>query len=214
MTADHAAFFEDWRREGSTTSDWFTSLTAAQETPDAILVIEGLEHTYVLLTCPAPLTRAREVTIALLAADLHAVSFLLDGLAEHELSLWLERHVGSRRVHCRAAGNARVAHGPWLMNPWGWNRCTSAPSPALRQEVDEVLLAGKPRVAARVLREERAARLDAVRAARLAERSARNRQFYAERGWDYDVSEPQVGFDLQPADAEEVLVRQWLTSRS
>jgi hypothetical protein len=189
-------------------------LAEAQQVADAILVIEGLEHTYVLLTCPARIIRAREASIALLAADLHAVSFLLDGLAEHELSLWLERHVGTRRVRCRAVGNARLADGPWLMNPWGWDRCSSAPSPALRDEVDEVLMEWKPRVDARVLHDERAARVEAVCAARLAERSARDVEFYATRGWDYDVFEPQVGFDLQPAEAEELLTREWTASRA
>jgi hypothetical protein len=213
-TFDSPVLFRDQRRVGSTTSDWFTSLQDAQPHTDSILVIEGLEHGYILLTCPVPVIQAGEATIALLAADLHAVSLLLDGLEEYTLSLWLERHVGGRRVRGMGVGKARLARGPWLMNPWGWHHGPTAPSQALRDEVDAVLIRGQRRISAGVLRDERAARLEAVRSARLATSSHRDAGFFASHGWDYDICEPQVDFEVSPAEAEKQIVRHWLAARA
>jgi hypothetical protein len=213
-TLDSPALFMDQRRVGSTTSEWFTSVENAQRHPDSILVIEGLEHGYVLLTCPVRVIQAEEASIVLLAADLHAVSFLLDGLEEHTLSLWLERHAGGRRVRGLAAGKARLARGPWLMNPWGWHHGSTAPSQALRDEVDAVLMRGQRRISADVLREERATRLEAVQSARLATSSHREAEFFASHGWDYDIGEPPIDFDVTPAEAERQIIRQWLAARA
>lgn len=207
--------FTDAVRVGATTSDRFTSLADAREHADSILVVEGLEHGYVLLTCPVGVITATDIAVALLAVDLHSVSFFLDGLEPYVLSLWLERHQGGRWIRSTARGRWGLNKTkPWLLSPWGWHQGATSPSAALRAEVDAVLMHGKPRISAAVLSSERNGRLASMKAARLADRNTESADFTRAQGWDFDVRPPTIGFDLSPEQAQAELSRRWLAEHT
>jgi hypothetical protein len=211
--ADTALLFESSPRPGATSDVLFSSLDAARRDPRSILVVEGLEGGYVLLTCPVSLIASDDIAVGLLAADLHAVSFLLGGLERETVSLWLERHDGGRRVRGRALGRARVMpSSAWLLDPWGWHPTATSPSDDLRVQLDAVLGGRAPRIDAEVLHAERRRRVVEVERARRGPIGDELARFG--RSWDYDVEDPVVDFDLAATAARDRFVQALVAARS
>ena len=155
------------------------SFAEALRTPDAVVVCSGDLGSEVYLTAPVPLVRCDEPALETLASDLDAIAWM--GGRDFEAGLSYEQHRSPGRV---PPGGEVLPGGVW-----------TAPSldPEVAELAGQVVRGERRRLPGRLLRDQRAARLAALRQRRhepeaIAFRAAQDLD------WDYDVAEPVVAF--------------------